>query len=108
MTVDTRLHPRCDATVAWTALRGHFEAHGRDLDLRQMFVDDPARFERFSLQAPEVFADLSKNLWDEVTQCFTNSFEPVGGDHATANNTMLDHCQSSARSSLDRSSCHRH
>jgi glucose-6-phosphate isomerase len=28
----------------------------------------PARFERFGLQAPEVFADLSKNRWDEVTR----------------------------------------
>jgi glucose-6-phosphate isomerase len=60
--------PRCDETVAWTALRGHFEAHGRTLDLRQAFADDPARFTRFSLQAPEVFADLSKNRWDEVTR----------------------------------------
>lgn len=38
---------------------------------------------------------VAGDLWDEVTQCFTNSFEPVGGDHATANNTMFDHCQSS-------------
>jgi glucose-6-phosphate isomerase len=59
---------RCDETVAWAALRGHFEAHGRELDLRQAFADDPARFERFSLSAPEVFADLSKNRWDEVTR----------------------------------------
>ena len=60
--------PRCDETVPWTALRGHYEAHGRELDLRQAFADDPARFSRFSLQAPEVFADLSKNRWDEVTR----------------------------------------
>ncbi|HEV8691824.1 MAG TPA: glucose-6-phosphate isomerase [Ideonella sp.] len=60
--------PRCDETVAWAALRGHHEAHGRALDLRQAFADDPARFERFGLQAPEVFADLSKNRWDEVTR----------------------------------------
>jgi len=59
---------RCDETVAWTALRGHFEAHGRELDLRTLFADDPARFERFAVQAPQVFADLSKNLWDEVTR----------------------------------------
>ncbi|MCX7659865.1 MULTISPECIES: glucose-6-phosphate isomerase [Caldimonas] len=58
---------RCDRTTAWAALRGHFEAHGRDLDLREAFARDPARFERFSLEAPEVFADLSKNLWDEAT-----------------------------------------
>lgn len=58
---------RCDRTTAWAALRGHFEAHGRDLDLREAFARDPARFERFSVEAPEVFADLSKNLWDEAT-----------------------------------------
>jgi glucose-6-phosphate isomerase len=60
--------PRCDETVAWAALRGHHQAHGCGLDLRQAFADDPARFERFGLQAPAVFADLSKNRWDEVTR----------------------------------------
>ena len=34
--------PRCDATVAWAALQGHFEAHGRALDLREAFARDPA------------------------------------------------------------------
>jgi glucose-6-phosphate isomerase len=60
--------PRCDATVAWTALRGHFEAHGRDLDLREAFTRDPGRFDSFAVQAPEVFADLSKNRWDLATR----------------------------------------
>ncbi len=59
---------RCDTTVAWTALRGHFEAHGRDFDLREAFGRETDRFEAFSLQAPEVFADLSKNRWDRVTR----------------------------------------
>jgi glucose-6-phosphate isomerase len=62
--------PRCDATAAWSALRGHYEAHGRDLDLREAFARDPLRFERFSLEAPEVFADLSKNLVDTATLRF--------------------------------------
>ncbi len=60
--------PRCDATVAWAALQGHFEAHGRSLDLREAFARDPGRFDSFSLQAPGVFADLSKNLWDLNTR----------------------------------------
>jgi len=55
---------RCDRTTAWAALRGHFEAHGRTLDLREAFARDPRRFDRFGVEAPEVFADLSKNLWD--------------------------------------------
>ena len=29
---------RCDATTAWAALQGHFEAHGRDFDLREAFA----------------------------------------------------------------------
>ena len=59
---------RCDQTVAWTALKGHFEAHGRDLDLREAFARDAGRFDAFALQAPEVFADLSKNRWDLLTR----------------------------------------
>jgi glucose-6-phosphate isomerase len=59
---------RCDQTLAWTALRGHFEAHGRDLDLREAFAHDAGRFEAFGVQAPEVFADLSKNRWDAATK----------------------------------------
>ncbi|EHR70043.1 glucose-6-phosphate isomerase [Burkholderiales bacterium JOSHI_001] len=60
--------PRCDQTVAWTALGGHWQAHGRDLDLREAFVRDPQRFGHFALSAPEVRADLSKNLWDVATR----------------------------------------
>ena len=59
---------RCDHTQAWVALQGHFEAHGRELDLREAFARDPGRAAAFSLQAPEVFADLSKNLIDLATQ----------------------------------------
>ena len=60
--------PRCDRTVAWTALQGHYQAHGRDLDLREAFQRDPSRFDAFWLQAPEVAADLSKNRWDLATR----------------------------------------
>ena len=62
--------PRCDRTKAWGALQGHFEAHGRELDLREAFARDAGRFDAFSLQAPEVFADLSKNLIDVATRRF--------------------------------------
>ena len=49
---------RCDHTVAWRALQGHYEAHGRDFDLRDAFARDAGRFAALSLPAPEVFADL--------------------------------------------------
>jgi glucose-6-phosphate isomerase len=58
---------RCDRTAAWSALQGHYEAHGRDLDLREAFARDAGRVATWSLEAPEVFADLSKNLVDAAT-----------------------------------------
>ena len=61
---------RCDRTAAWAALKGHFEAHGRDFDLREAFARDPARFATLSFEAPGVFADLSKNLLDTATTHF--------------------------------------
>jgi glucose-6-phosphate isomerase len=59
---------RCDHTEAWGALRAHYEAGGSQFDLRAAFASDAARFERFSVQAPGVFADLSKNRWDAGTR----------------------------------------
>jgi len=61
---------RCDRTEAWAALLGHFEAHGRDLDLREAFARDPSRFASLCFEAPEIFADLSKNLVDTATLRF--------------------------------------
>ncbi|MDL2337190.1 MAG: glucose-6-phosphate isomerase [Pseudomonadota bacterium] len=61
---------RCDRTTAWAALTGHFEAHGRDFDLREAFARDAGRFDSLSFDAPEVFADLSKNHLDIATLRF--------------------------------------
>ncbi len=58
---------RCDQTVAWAALQGHWQAHGRDLDLRTLFAADPTRVERLTIQAPEVLGDLSRAKWDVAT-----------------------------------------
>ncbi len=59
---------RCDETPQWPLLSAHFDAAGRSLDLRQAFAGDARRFEHFSQAAPQVFADLSKNLWDRQAE----------------------------------------
>ena len=66
----TAAAPRCDRTEAWAALAGHFEAHAREFDLREAFARDPGRFAAMGVEAPEVFADLSKNLIDTATLHF--------------------------------------
>jgi glucose-6-phosphate isomerase len=58
---------RCDQTVAWAALQGHWQAHGKDLDLRELFAQDPQRFERWALPAPEMLVDMSRVRWDVAT-----------------------------------------
>ncbi len=60
-------YPRCDQAPSWGRLTEHFTAQGRDFDIREAFAQDALRFETWSLQAPEVFADLSKNRIDEAT-----------------------------------------
>jgi glucose-6-phosphate isomerase len=59
---------RCDETASWAALRAHYERDERAFDLRTAFATDAQRFERLSIEAPGVFADLSKNLWDATTR----------------------------------------
>lgn len=62
------MHLRCDQTPEWPQLQAAFSAHGQRLDLREAFASDAQRFAHFSQQAPGVFADLSKNLWDASTE----------------------------------------
>ncbi|MBS0507985.1 MAG: glucose-6-phosphate isomerase [Proteobacteria bacterium] len=62
------MHPRCDEAPQWARLQAHYQAQGRGLDLRRAFAEDAARFAHFSQQAPHVFADLSKNLWDRQAE----------------------------------------
>ncbi|MBC7941389.1 MAG: glucose-6-phosphate isomerase [Chitinophagaceae bacterium] len=61
---------RCEQTAAWAALLGHYQAHGRDFDVREAFARDPGRYAALSFEAPEVFADLSKNRLDTATLRF--------------------------------------
>ncbi len=51
---------------AWTALQQHYqEMHG--VHMRDLFAQDPRRFERFSLRFGDILFDYSKNRVSEKT-----------------------------------------
>jgi len=56
---------RCDQSPAWGLLQKHFDASGRTFDIRQAFAVDTQRFGKWSLRAPELLVDLSKNRIDD-------------------------------------------
>lgn len=60
--------PLCHELPAWQALQTHYQSQIQHLDLRQAFAQDPQRLDALSMQAPHVFADLSKNLWTGETE----------------------------------------
>lgn len=55
-------------TKAWKKLEAHFE-QARDAQMKQLFADDPDRFNRFSIQFEDILVDFSKNrITDETLQ----------------------------------------
>ena len=64
----TMQRKRCDQTAVWPQLHAYFRTTGQQLDMREAFRRDPSRLDRFALQAPHVFADLSKNRVDDASQ----------------------------------------
>ena len=64
--------------AAWTALREH---HGtiRDVHLRTLFADDPARGERLAFDAVGLYFDYSKNrVTDETIRLLLRLAEESG------------------------------
>ncbi|MHB1236181.1 MAG: glucose-6-phosphate isomerase [Gallionella sp.] len=53
-------------SAAWQALLAHFAAI-KPVEMRQMFQDDPARFDKFSLRLDSLLFDYSKNRINEET-----------------------------------------
>jgi glucose-6-phosphate isomerase len=53
-------------TAAWEKLQSHFET-AKNMNLREVFSEDPQRFEKFSLQFEDILVDYSKNLISEET-----------------------------------------
>ena len=63
---------------AWRALQAH-HARVRDLQLRQLFADDPRRGERFTLEALGLYFDFSKHrVTDETLKLLRQLAEECG------------------------------
>jgi glucose-6-phosphate isomerase len=58
--------PSIAMSAAWKALEAHHQAT-RTLHMRDLFADDPGRFERFSLRAGDMLLDYSKNRITDET-----------------------------------------
>jgi glucose-6-phosphate isomerase len=56
-------HPG-ESTSAWRELQAHALQANAQLDLRELFAADAARFEKLSFEAPHVLCDLSKQRWN--------------------------------------------
>ncbi len=55
-------------TQSWKKLEAHFE-QVRDVQMKQLFADDPDRFNRLSIQFEDILVDFSKNrITDETLQ----------------------------------------
>jgi glucose-6-phosphate isomerase len=62
----TSTNPSLRNLPAWKALEMHYSA-ARDLQLRQLFADDPKRGERLALDAVGLYLDYSKNRVTDET-----------------------------------------
>jgi len=56
-------------TMAWKQLEGHYEVM-KNTQMRDMFREDPERFQRLSLQFEDITMDYSKNIINEETMSF--------------------------------------
>ena len=57
----------CEQKIAWKKLEQIRKDNPGNWDLRAKFLFDQDRLEFFSQKAPYIFADLSKNAWDQKT-----------------------------------------
>ncbi len=59
---------RCDQTTSWKLLQQQFQTFGKTFDARNALEQDAGRVSALSQAAPYIFADLSKNRMDAVTE----------------------------------------
>ena len=54
-------------TSAWQDLRTHFEKEAKSMHLRELFENDPGRFNAFSVHLDDLVFDYSKNIISSKT-----------------------------------------
>src|SRR5579864_8701051 len=55
------------STNAWQQLQSHFTNDARSIRVKELFMKDASRFEKFSLQEGDILFDYSKNIITEKT-----------------------------------------
>ena len=53
-------------TNAWTRLQAHYQIM-KNRQMKDLFHEDAARFDKFSLRFDDILVDYSKNIMDEET-----------------------------------------
>ena len=53
-------------TESWKQLQQHFEEM-KNVHMKDMFTEDPARFQKYSFAVPEIVCDFSKNIINDTT-----------------------------------------
>ena len=53
-------------TESWKQLQQHFEEM-KNVSIKDMFREDPERFQKYSFAVPEIVCDFSKNIIDDTT-----------------------------------------
>ena len=53
-------------TASWKLLQEHFEGM-KNVHIKDLFRDDPQRFEKYSFAVPEIVCDFSKNIITDTT-----------------------------------------
>src|SRR5258708_13518612 len=53
-------------TESWKQLQEHFEEM-KNTPVKDMFIGDPERFQKYSFAVPEIVCDFSKNIINDTT-----------------------------------------
>ena len=55
------------SSAAWTALQAHYDGSLKNVHMKDLFANDPGRFDKFSTKFEDILLDFSKNRVTEET-----------------------------------------